>query len=255
MRVSKIGWCDFSGGALNVVTGCTPVSEGCAHCYARRIYNRFGLDFSNVVTHPDRLRRLQTMQFPTHSPKRGAPYRPMAFVVDTGDLFHPDVPGDFVHEVLWVLANRTDVVWQILTKRPRRMRDVIVSLQPHDWAKQLDHMWFGVSVSNQRTADIRIPVLLDTPVAVRFVSVEPMLGPLNLNWWLPWGDYHSLDWIVVGAESGPDRRPFDTEWAEGVLHDCHDASVPCFLKQGSGLRPGVPLIVDGQEWHEWPEFG
>ena len=192
MKPSAIGWTDYSSGDLNMVTGCTPVSAGCDHCYGRAIYERFGHDFSQVTTHPDKLARLATARFgkpikdaaghtERYSPKRGAPHRPMAFVCDTGDLFHEAVPEEFVARVLQTLCERDDVTWQLLTKRAERMRAYL-----SEWAYLVHgplppHVWLGVSVEDQATANERVPLLLDTPAAVRFVSVEPMLERIDLS--------------------------------------------------------------------------
>ncbi len=263
MKTSAIGWCDYSGGDLNFVTGCTKVSEGCKNCFAEAIYKRFKRDFSKVVVHPEKLWRLPRKRFPEYSPKRGEPYRPMAFLCDTGDIFHEDVPAYFLIMVFNDLVVQEDIVWQILTKRPERMRSFLgFWLRARNQERLPSNFWLGVSVSNQRTADERIPILVDTPAAVRFVSIEPMLEPVEMGLlgiipktiaprYTPVYEY--IDWIIVGAESGPNRRPFDVAWAADILHQCQEADVSCFLKQDSALRPGKPLIVDGRTWHEWPE--
>jgi len=246
MRPSKIGWTDYSGGDLNCVTGCTPVSEGCRNCYARAIYQRFGLDFS-VQEHPDRLARLAAMRFPAWSPRRGAPHLPMCFVCDTGDLFHEDVSGEFISRALIVMAQRSYVTWQVLTKRANRMRDFFRQFSYQDLGGQ--NIWLGVTAETQAMADERVPLLLDTPAAVRFVSLEPLLERV----WLPYaGD---LDWVITGAESGARRRPFDAAWALDLYIQCREAEVNvCFFgKQDSGLRPGTPLVLPGYGIvREWP---
>ena len=279
MKASAIGWTDYSSGDLNVVTGCTPVSAGCDHCYGRAIYERFGLDYSKVVCHEDKLARLATAGFgmlvrnaagheERYSPKRGVPHKAMCFLVDTGDLFHERVNYIFVRLVFDVMYARDDVIWQVLTKRPDRMRSF--SLWYHKARVPAPHVWLGVSVEDQATADERVPLLLDTPAAVRFVSVEPCLAPVDLREWLQpdydglWHDgmwepipdsdprYNALDWTIVGAESGPNRRPFDVAWAADLRDQCREAGVAYYAKQASGLRPGVPLLLDGVTVHEWP---
>ena len=286
MKPSAIGWCDYSGGNLNIVSGCTPVSRGCDHCYARAIYERFGRDYGAVTTHPDKLARLATQRFgkaikdaggntERYSPKRGAPHKPMCFLCDTGDLFHEDVGDGFLAEVFDTLEERADVTWQVLTKRPERMRAFFREyydspIKPFSECGPIASVWLGVSVEDQATADERIPLLLDTPAAVRFVSVEPMLGPVDLREWLQpdydglWHDgmwepipdsdprYNALDWTIVGAESGPNRRPFDPAWAADLRDQCREAGVAYYAKQDAGLRPGVPLLLDGVTVHEWP---
>jgi len=262
MKLSKISWCDYSGEDLNIVCGCTKVSEGCRFCFAEAIYKRFGKDFSQVTVHPEKLERLLHKRFPEFSPRRGAPHKPMCFLVDTGDLFHEDVPRHFILNVLARLEwERDDVIWQILTKRPARAREIIRA-RSEELRPLPPHIWFGVSVENQRTADERIPILLDTPAAVRFVSIEPMLEPIDLfsvdgeiavrmaNTMCYPADL--IDWVIVGAESGPNRRPFDVAWAADIMRQCNEAGVAYFGKQDSGLYPGVPLLIDGRTWHEWP---
>ena len=290
MKSSAIGWTDFSGGDLNFVTGCTPVSEGCAHCYARRIYERFGRDFSKVTFHKDKLERLHRKQFPEYSPKRGAPHKTMCFVCDTGDLFHESVGPRAVFEALDVMAWRDDIVWQVLTKRPAIMKMAVnmwLDLHPVDVLPS--HIWLGVTAENQRCADERIPILVDTPATVRFVSVEPMLEPMDLSWDLvrlhehtytsyvtrdmaidagdrslegqPFAEetveeieYGVIDWLICGAESGPNRRPFDVAWAVDLYQQCGEAGTAFFGKQDSGLYPGEPLVLgDYGVVHEWPE--
>ena len=158
------------------------------------------------------------------------------------------------------------------------MKYVVTKCMPPGWfTERATNIWFGVSVENQRTADERIPILLDTPAAVRFVSVEPLLTQTDIQNYLGIWQFgqeptpylftaterpdgatlyrRQLDWVIVGGESGPDRRLFDVAWAADILHQCQEAEVPCFLKQDSALYPGKPLIVDGREWHEWPEGG
>jgi protein gp37 len=264
MKRSAIPWTDFSAGDLNFVTGCTPISEGCAHCFAQAIYERHGWDFTQVQTHPEKLARLRRWRLPG---KRGvgawpADYvrggsRALAFVCDTGDLFHEDVPDEFILAAIRVMAQRSDIDWQVLTKRPHR---AATFPQFHYGEPYPPNIWFGVTAENQMRADERIPVLLRIPATVRFVSVEPMLEVVDILQWL--GDYYSslrggfdygVDWAICGAESGPQRRPFDVTWAEDLYNQCHVAEVPFFGKQSSGVRPGVPLLIDGREIHEFPE--
>lgn len=275
MKVSSISWTDFSGGDLNFVTGCTPISEGCQNCYARAIYKRFGRDFDTVTVHPEKLERIWRTRWPEWSPKRGEGHRPMAFVCDTGDIFHPDVPDEFLDFVFHTMGHLSGVVWQVLTKRPERMRDFLRRFNFEDLPS--DHIWLGVTAENQARADERIPILLDTPAAVRFVSVEPMLAAVDLSGYMPEWDHRpehaywraafpdtdgkailvrpGLDWVICGAESGPNRRPFDVGWAELLYWEqCAEAGVPFFGKQDSALRPGKPLLLFGKkEVHEWPD--
>lgn len=284
MKRSTIGWTDFSGGDLNVVTGCTPVSRGCQHCYARVLAERFGRDFAQVVVHSDKLARLARRAFPQDGNKRGPHRKPLAFLCNTGDLFHEAVPEQAIAQVLDVLAARRDVVWQLLTKRPERLVHMAYWMGEYwagdstfnEWSAYFGHwpgnIWVGVSVEDQATANERIPPLLEVPAAVRLVSVEPMLEEIDLGaWlsepepgeqiWLPGGGSYTteayegrpaLDWVIVGAESGKGRRPFRVEWAADVYAQCAAAGVPFFGKQDSAFTPGAPLYIDGREVHEWP---
>lgn len=277
MKASAIGWTDYSGGDLNFVTGCTPVSEGCQHCYARAIARRFGRNFDAVVYDEDKVLRAARRGY-GHSPKRGLGRRPMCFVCDTGDLFHEDVPIHFLQLAWQSMAYRDDVIWQVLTKRPERALDFF---NAYGYQYQLGgepHIWLGVTTETQRTADERIPILLDIPAAVRFVSVEPMLGPVRLRLrpgsrvvrcpscggvrWQGIGPCglcgapapRGIDWVIVGGETGfsGQRRRMDLRWAVDLYQQCQAAGVPFFGKQMSGPNPGNPLLIDGEEVKEWP---
>jgi protein gp37 len=170
------------------------------------------------------------------------------------DVFHEDVPDKFIFEIFTVMARCPQHVFQILTKRPERMRRFVSaylrfqdgSESPARTFKPFPHVWLGVSVENQRTADERIPILLQTPAAVRWISAEPLLEPLDLmsNGYLPPPDYESdgkvsLDWVVCGAESGPGARDFDLQWARSLIRQCRSVNVPVFMKQ-VGPHPRAP---------------
>ncbi len=243
MKRSKISWADYSGGDLGIVTGCTPVSEGCRFCYGKAIYDRFGRDFSKVTYHPDKLARLQTKVFPPYSPKRGEPHMPMCFVCSVSDLFHPEVPEDFIVQAIDIMAKRTDVIWLILTKRA----DVLYGFtEAHMlWLDDISHIWFGVSGENQKLLSDRWSWLDNASVKTRWISVEPMLGPITLGDGTP-------DWVVCGAESGPNRRPFDKVWAIDLKNQCDERGIPFFFKQASGLYPGTDPTLEGREWKAWP---
>ncbi len=253
MQRSTIGWTDYSGGACNFVGGCTPVSEGCQHCYARALYQRFGRDHRRVTLYPDKLAQLARVHFPPDGHKRGPGSQPMCFVCDTGDLFHDAVPDEFIRDAFQVMSQRHDVTWQVLTKRAARMGALLrdVALAPN--------IWLGVTAETQARADERIPLLLGLPAAVRFVSIEPMLEPVDLTRLGYDGDLDAfmwagrIDWVIVGAESGPQRRPFNPAWAGDVYQVCRDNGVACFLKQDSALTPGAPLLYEGHVVHEWPQ--
>jgi len=229
-----IEWTDET---WNPTTGCTKVSEGCDHCYAERITNRFGGPgaFDTVVLHPDRLDK------PLHWRKPR-----MVFVDSMSDLFHDDVPDYFIVNVFLAMAMSPEHTFQVLTKRPGRMASLLARWEggKFDQLVGLPNVWLGTSVENQKWADVRIPKLLETPAAVRFVSAEPLLGPVDVRAWFPWQTraYEGtipLDWVIVGGESGPDARPMHPDWARSLRDQCQAAGVPYFFKQ----------------WGEWAEAG
>lgn len=272
MRLSKIGYADYSSGNLNFATGCSKISEGCKNCFAAAIYERFGRDFTPTA-HPDRLARLYNWHPSRYSDtKRGDCKRPLAFVCDTGDLLHPAISDLFIQSAFSAMSWNESVIWLVLTKRPERIPEI---------SERPDHVWLGVSVENQDAA-WRIAELLKRWPGHTWVSVEPMLGPVDLrpSFWdcdehvqlvtremaldagdpqlegAEFGEYeewslkeHRPEWIVCGAESGPHRRPFDKAWAMDLYEQCRAAGVKYFGKQASGLRPGVPLGLP----QEWPE--
>ncbi len=257
--MTKIQWTNET---WNPVTGCTKVSQGCKHCYAERdfprVYAKTGRKFVDIALHPERLEK----------PLRWTKPR-MIFVNSMSDLFHEDVPEKFIDQVFAVMALCPQHTFQVLTKRPERMRDymmrttgpgnvltrVIAAAQRIEMLRGQSkpdgpgwpwrNVWLGVSVEDQATADERIPLLLETPAALRWVSYEPALGQVDFTgshwwdhryeWWPKLFD-KPLDWIVVGGESGPGARPFDVAWARSTVEQCKAAEVACFVKQ-LGARP------------------
>ncbi len=273
--MTKIEWTDT---VWNPVTGCTKVSPGCAHCYAEalfpRVYAATGRTFGDVECHPDRLDKPLRWR----TPRR-------VFVNSMSDLFHEDVPDEFIDKVFAVMHTAHEHVFQVLTKRPERMREYVKTRQGavydacrelagmfvdqvggmwcdnHDCCPwPLKNVWLGVSVEDQQRADERIPILLDTPAAVRFLSCEPLLGPVEIRGHLQGcedcdpciggrpdqcavGSYHlnalhpdGIHWVIVGGESGPKARPCHVEWVRDIVRQCREASVPVFVKQ-IGARP------------------
>lgn len=274
----------------NPTTGCAKVSQGCAHCYAETIAKRFWGErkFTDVQCHPDRLEQ------PLHwrKPRR-------VFVNSMSDLFHKDVPLDFILRVWMVMARACDYTFMILTKRPERMLMFVNEYLPGTWGlatmnmrlldKPIPNVWLGVSVEDQRTADERIPLLMKTPAAVRFVSAEPLLGPVDLEigmctecggCGITAGHYFQedgmdtcnacggsgkafdkLDWVICGGESGPGARPMHPDWARSLRDQCQAAGVPFFFKQwGEYCFPSQLLSYgaetyadekDPSKWYQW----
>lgn len=257
---------------FNPVMGCTECSPGCTNCWARSMHERFHADpFSDVHVLPSVLSKPLRRRKPT-----------TFFVCNTSDLFHPSVPFEFVAAVYGVMAATPHHTYLVLTKRPERRvefmrwlakaahdaaalfpaddlqwrtwhllrtalsrRDVYVGTPDVTWP--LPNVWEGVTVEDQERADERIPVLLDTPAAHRWVSAEPLLGPVDFAGWMyeaqeyaPWGETHtalplnpsrSLDQIIIGGESGPNARPCDVAWIRSIVRQCKDAGVRCYVKQ------------------------
>ncbi len=255
---SAIEWTDAT---WNPTTGCTKVSPACANCYIERTppFRVRGRKFVNghipIELHPDRLDGPLLRRKPT-----------VYFVNSLSDLFHEDIPDAFIHRVFRTMGEAPQHTFQILTKRPNRMRDYIND-QQRVWANiglggPLQNVWLGgVSVENQHFADERIPLLLDTPAAVRFLSCEPLLGPLNLYDFLhvetsgssaDWRD-RRLGWVIVGAESGPRVRHTDPSWVRSLRDQCVFAGVPFFFKQWGGrTAKSGGRSIDGRTWDEMP---
>lgn len=253
-----IQWADAT---WNPVTGCTKISQGCKHCYAERDWPRLvhlpaykGRTFADVACHPERL----------DQPLRWAKPRRI-FVNSMSDLFHEDVPDIFIDLVFAAMAMASQHSFQVLTKRPRRMLEYMsaggrgaavleiarisehsylycaVNQPPRSWP--LPNVWLGVSVEDQPTADERIPLLLQTPAAVRWISAEPLLAPVDLRFerLAEWNkllcehngdaDGTHIHWVVVGGESGPKARPMHPDWARSLRDQCAIAGVPFFVKQ------------------------
>lgn len=230
---SLIPWCEEY---WNAITGCTKISEGCRNCYIYRLGRWLG--WAEVVTcHEDRL----VIPYRWKEPR-------LIFANSRSDFFHEDVPTDFIDRMLRVMVETPRHSYQVLTKRPERMQAL---LKRRSWRKP-HHCWFGVSVENQKRADERIPVLLETSASIRFLSVEPLLEPVDLRLTRSRG----IDWVIVGGESGSrsKARPCDLDWIRDIMHQCELARVPVFVKQVGRNPVGASGIRDpkGEDPTEWP---
>ncbi len=256
---SAIEWTDAT---WNPTTGCTRVSRGCDHCYAetlsRRLLSNTYLARAPVVDTPENRRdpfavRVWPQRLAVPASWR-APRR--VFVNSMSDLFHRDVPEEFVRRCFRVMLDVDRHVYQVLTKRParaarfaRRNRDLLPDGLP-------SHIWIGTSVEDQ-SVDYRVRHLVDVPAAVRFLSCEPLLGPLDLGDFLAGGaEPAGLHWVIVGGESGARARPMSAVWARRLRDQCRSARVPFFFKQWGGRTPKAGgRELDGVTWDEFPEEG
>lgn len=265
---SKIEW---TNSTWPVVTGCTPISTGCDNCYAARHARRFGGTKAwpngfDVTLWPERLD--QPMRW--RAPRK-------VFVCATGDLFHEKVPDEYIAHVFAVMQSCATHTFQVLTKRHGRMRSLLKSAQfwsavtdfgEHVMAQRpsreqywpnhgqqrgfLSNVWLGVSVESQYWADRRIPALLDTPAAVRYLSMEPLLEHVALRQalrkWTPPQDHPAWDgqrlnvrevlhWVIAGGESGPQARPLHPDWVRGIRDECVQADIAFYFKQFGEYLP------------------
>lgn len=308
---TTIEWTDKT---WNPVTGCTKVSRGCKNCYAERLFPRVyskdvvairPLDgggenggerprqFTDIRLHEDRLKQPMKWREPSR-----------IFVNSMSDLFHEGVPNEFVDQVFAIMALCPLHTFQVLTKRPERMRDYMARLV--DGGRRLGsalaalgidgvvnrimlasafgvpsisrrgeppyspspNVWLGVSCEDQETADERIPLLLQTPAAVRFISAEPLLGAIDLreHLWTTTGDFRThhgkrqiklvkrdvtLDWVIAGGESGPNARPMHPSWARTLRDQCRDAGVAYFFKQWGAWE--IASTENGHHWSVMPD--
>jgi protein gp37 len=295
-----IAWTDAT---WNPIRGCSRVSEGCRNCYAETVAARFSDEGAPYHGFAERGRpgskwtgKVELIPNMLDQPLRWKKPRRI-FVNSMSDLFHDALPDEAIDRIFAVMALATWHTFQVLTKRPERMRDYCKTLGRHHEsdrvslaAKQINtktgfcytlgtcgwhlpNVWLGVSVEDQGAANERIPILLDTPAAKRFISAEPLLGPMDLaaidcDGWhecLPLGaawlgrdgadelEAPQLNWVIVGGESGPNARPMHPDWARDLRDQCQAAGVPFFFKQWGEWTPGVNVerqhgIVESASW-------
>ena len=299
---------------MNPIRGCSRVSEGCRNCYAETVANRFkgpGEPYEGLIAKGGQWNgKVKLVEHKMDEPLRWAKPR-MIFVNSMSDLFHPDVPDRVIADVFRVMAQAKHHTFQILTKRPERMKqflnrvDNAMGWWTHDGTPPeraydgtgmivgydqwpLPNVWLGVSVEDQLTANQRILQLVETPAAVRWISAEPLLGPVDLSS-LPYptkvkGNIH---WVVVGGESGKNARPMHPQWARSLRNQCQFAGIPFLFKQWGEFAPspdgGLPddlpesagyyfedphppgktwrfgkkragRMLDGEVWDQYPEL-
>ena len=235
---SKIEWTDAT---WNPVRGCTKVSPGCAHCYAETFAERF----RGVPGHPYEQGfdlRLVPEKLPepiTWSKQR------MVFVNSMSDLFHERVPDEYIVLVAEVMAAANWHIYQVLTKRSERLRDLLKTKLA--FAAGLPHIWWGVSVENQRHGLPRIAHLREAAPAMTFLSIEPLLQDLGEI------DLSGIHWVIVGGESGAGARPMEKSWVLNIRRQCRRARIPFFFKQWGGVQKGkLGRELDGRNYDELP---
>jgi protein gp37 len=246
------------GMTFNPVIGCHRVSPGCAKCYAADLAkNRMRLDvWDGKEARPRKVLSASYWKQPLAWDRQAAAMgvRRKVFCASMADVFedHPTVAQE--REKLWTLIDATPHLdWLLLTKRPENVMEFVPLAWLHTFPK---NVWVGTSVENQHWADIRIPELLRIPARVRFLSAEPLLGPVDISYWLR-DDlltlFGTISWCIAGGESGPKHRPMHPEWARSLRDQCAEANVPFFFKQNGGAtaKSGGDLL-DGQQYHAWP---
>lgn len=232
-QASSIEWTEAT---WNPVTGCTKISPGCENCYAERLARRLKAmgqaNYANgfeLTLH----RRMLELPLRWRTPQT-------IFVNSMSDLFHRGVPTGFIHEVFDVMNRAGHHRYQVLTKRSQRLARVSPQLP---WRP---HIWMGVSVES-RDYTYRIDYLRDTGAHIKFLSLEPLLGPL------PYLDLRGIDWVIVGGESGPRARAMRLEWVLDIRDQCVAARVPFFFKQWGGTRKSKSgRLLEGQTWDQMP---
>lgn len=294
--LTPIEWCDYSSNPIkyhnretgNVVWACVKKSDGCTNCYSEALARRWnkGLPFArpNIDKVEPFLDEKELRQLATDPKLSGT----RVFIGDMTDIFGSWVPDAMLAHLFGVFASRKDVTFLCLTKRPERAATLLGSVRfPYDvrstghldWP--LANVWLGTSVENQEAADERIPHLLKVPAAVRFLSCEPLLGPVDLFRYSEWegalrgvgvvlsggrtpdtpdypsegydDSYPGIDWVIIGGESGPKYRPMEITWLNDLANQCLNADVPVYVKQDSGLYPGRQGRIPECRWlHQFP---
>jgi protein gp37 len=234
MAKSSIEWTEST---WNPVTGCNKISPGCHHCYAERMAKRLqAMGQKNYVNGFELTFQEQTLNLPLRWKKPQT-----IFVNSMSDLFHKDVPIEYIKKVFDVMGEANWHQYQVLTKRADRLLELDPYLIWHP------HVWMGVSVENNDYT-FRIDYLRKTGAHVKFLSIEPLLGPI--------GDMNlsGIDWVIVGGESGPGARIMDPQWVLNIRDQCIQAKVPFFFKQWGGVhKKKAGRILDGRTWDEMPE--
>jgi protein gp37 len=233
MAQSSIEWTEMT---WNPTTGCTKLSAGCKFCYAEVMSRR--LHAMGIAKYKD------GFKVRVHEDALNIPYTwkgsKVVFVNSMSDLFHPEVPFEFIQKVFKVMNNTPQHTYQVLTKRAERLYEL------HEYLNWTKNIWMGVSVEDERVVD-RIDFLRETNAAIKFLSCEPLIGPLrNMN-------LHNIDWVIVGGESGRKSRPMNEEWVWDIKFQCQEQEVLFFFKQWGGKnKKKTGRILAGNTYDEMP---
>jgi protein gp37 len=279
---SNIEWTDAT---WNPTTGCDKVSPGCDNCYAMTLAPRLkAMGSAHYQTDGNPRTSGPGFGYAEHSDALDKPLRwtrpRKIFVNSMSDLFHQRATREFQAEVFAVMARASQHTFQVLTKRPGAMASILSSTAFRamvadrlpaghlEIAWPLPNVWIGTSIEDQTRADLRVPALLRTPAAYRFLSMEPLLGRVTFRWakWAPLinashlDGLRGIDWVIVGGESGPGARPMHSDWARTLRDECSEAGVAFHFKQwGSHDEHGTPMhkkaagrVLDGRTWDEFP---
>jgi len=240
---------EWTEATWNPVRGCSRVSEGCEHCYAERMAHRFsadGLPYAGLTRlsrqgEPRWSGKVLTVPELLQEPLRWRRPR-MIFVNSMSDLFHEAIPVNFIRNVFETMQRAHWHTFQVLTKRPERCRNLAKELP---WP---DNVWMGTSVESSDYLS-RVDILRRIPAGVRFLSIEPLLGPMTQL------TVNGIHWVIVGGESGPGARPMKSEWVRDIHKICVAGNVPFFFKQWGGTRKkAAGRVLDGRTWDEMPRW-
>jgi protein gp37 len=268
MSKTNIQW---TNAVWNPVVGCSKVSAGCKFCYAEVMANRLAANrlaanpatakrYAGTVKHGHWTGKVNIVEQVLDEPRHWKKPR-RVFVNSMSDLFHESVPFEFILMVYDIMIGCPQHTFQILTKRPKRALEFYrywEGLPIHAHGQYpVKNIWLGVSVENQQTADERIPILLQIDAAVRFLSCEPLLGPIDLaqagnNACVEWFENGGIGWIIAGGESGPRARPMHPAWVRSLRDQCQAAGVPFFFKQFGTWLPDSQVIQ--HDSRHWPRF-
>ncbi|KAB2841181.1 MAG: phage Gp37/Gp68 family protein [Burkholderiales bacterium] len=260
-ETTAIGWTDST---FNPWIGCQKVGPGCDHCYAEADFDqrkhraKWGAGEPRSRTsaanwkNPLRWEREHAEFFAEHGRRR------RVFCASLGDVFDNAVPMEWRQDLFELIEKTPHLDWLLLTKRVGNVQPLIREVRPADWLAECRNVWLGVTICNQQEADRDIPKLVALPANVRFLSIEPLLGAVDLARWLDDGGNGmalagTVDWVIIGGESGPCARPMDGAWVQRIRQQCASSGVPVFFKQWGGrdARKGGCLLA-GAEHKAWP---